>query len=501
MPQDFDVSPTPESPTETTGQVAEEPAAPAAPTEVDYVVTAGETVAADAPPATAATESPSTTLADTPTATAPLESAAEVASPADSSNTAAAAASSEDSSSAAAAASSEDSSSAAAPALKVGDRVRGRVVSIGEEETLVELAGPTPARLRTAEIRDRSGTVLLRESDRFTSTVGACIDGIVLTLGKKRGVLDAARLRLALEQRANVSGTVQALNKGGFEIRIGRVRAFCPLSQIDVAFVLTPESYLGKTLPFRVLRWENHGRNIVVSRRSVLREEAKTQARELRKQLSEGAEVEGVVKRLQPFGAFVDLGGLEGLVHVSRMGHSRVEDPASILTVGGKVRVRVVKIEHPGTRRERIALALADLGPDPWAQVQEQLHAGDVLTGTVVRLAPFGAFVHLPVGLDGLVHLSELSHQHIAAPQDVVTPGQEVQVKVLQVDVEKRRISLSLRRAVEPEAPPPRRREPRRERAPRPRDKPPAAAAGGISLTHTMAEQLGLLKQKFRGSA
>ena len=498
MPQDFDVSPAPESPTETTGKVAPEPTASAAAPEVECV-TAAEPI--PAPPASTLPENETTTVAlphDSPDPEVATPVVAEgvpasAAAPAPENATADFPATTTPA--------TEDSSVAAAPALKVGDRVRGRVVAIGDEETQVEIAGAAPARLRTAEIRDRSGTVLLREDDRFTSTIATCTDGITLTLGKKRGVLDAARLRLALEQRANVSGTVQGLNKGGFEIRIGRVRAFCPLSQIDVAFVLTPESYLGKTLPFRVLRWENHGRNIVVSRRSVLRDEAKTQARELRKQLSEGAELEGVVKRLQPFGAFVDLGGLEGLVHVSRMGHSRVEDPASILTVGAKVRVRVVKIEHPGTRRERIALSLADLGPDPWAQVQEQLHPGDVLTGTVVRLAPFGAFVHLPVGLDGLVHLSELSHQHIASPQEVVAPGQEVQVKVLQVDVEKRRISLSLRRAVETEAPPPRRREPRRERAPRQRDKPPAPAAGGVSLTHTMAEQLGLLKQKFRGSA
>ena len=515
MSQEFDVSPAPQS-EEELGPVAHDTAeagaaapadesahsfAPAAstvgdvttPADVDggeHATTAPTTnvparaVAADAPPAT-----------DMPPATADTAAEATVS---ESSPAVMAAAAAGETASAAA---GTPESAPAVPALRAGDRVRARIVHIGDEYTDVEIPGAPAARIRSAELRDREGGVLLRENDRFTATIASVGDVITLSLGKKRGVLDAARLRLALEQRTTVTGTVQAMNKGGFEVRIGRVRAFCPLSQIDAAFVEIPESYMGKSLTFRVLRWENHGRNIVVSRRSVLRDEAKAQLQELRKQLSEGAEMNGVVKRLQPFGAFVDLGGIEGLLHVSRMGYSRVDDPAAVVTVGATIRVRVVKIEHPGTRRERIALALADLGPDPWAQAQEQLHVGDVLTGTVVRLAPFGAFVRLPIGLDGLVHLSELSNDRVSEPQEVVSAGQEVQVRVLHVDVEKRRISLSLRRASDTPEPLPRRREPRRERPPRQRDKTPSPASGNVTLTHTMADQLGLLKQKFRGHA
>ncbi len=383
----------------------------------------------------------------------------------------------------------------------VGDRIRGRIVAIDGETTSVECAGAVQARIATAELRDRKGDVLLRVDDRFTASVAACEPVLTLTLGKKRGVLDAARLRLALENRTHVKGTVQAMNKGGFEIRMGRVRAFCPLSQIDAVFVEAPASYLGKSYAFRVLRWENHGRNIVVSRRSVLREEAKLRAQETRKQLAEGAEVEGVVNRMATFGAFVEFGGLEGLLHVSRMSHGRIDDPASVVKAGDKVRVRIVKIEHPGTRRERISLELADLGPNPWEELSSQVHEGQILTGTVARIMPFGAFVHLPMGLDGLVHVSELSPQHVAAPQEVVTPGQEVQVRVLHVDKERRRISLSMRRAAEaPKAPRKRERE-RRERPARPRDKGASPAPGAVSLTHTMADQLGVLKDKLRKHA
>ena len=495
MSREFDVSPAPES-EEETGPVVHEIApdapatTPASPQELTMESTpmaAASGSAATDTPATAETMAPAPATADVPAAATPTTDIATATPTPDAPEAAALA--------------SAEAAPAAAPTLRVGERVRGRIVTLGDEHTEVEIPGPLPARIRTAELRERDGTVLLRENDRFTATVASMGDVVTLSLGKKRGVLDAARLRLALEQRTTVTGTVQAMNKGGFEVRIGRVRAFCPLSQIDAAFVEIPESYMGKSLTFRVLRWENHGRNIVVSRRSVLRDEAKAQVQELRKQLSEGAELDGVVKRLQPFGAFIDLGGVEGLLHVSRMGYSRVDDPAAVVTVGAKIRVRIVKIEYPGTRRERIALALADLGPDPWAQVQEQLHAGDVLTGTVVRLAPFGAFVRLSVGLDGLVHLSELSNERVSEPQEVVTPGQEVQVRVLHVDVEKRRISLSLRRASEAPEPPPRRREPRRERPPRQREKNPSPASGNVTLTHTMADQLGLLKQKFRGPA
>ncbi len=503
MPQEFDTPPASESsPAETMRPEANsvQSAADGAPATDNRTDTAAAT--ADLSGAAAATDEHT----DTASATAERTSAADIAettpesTPECPATESFATAESPDS-----AASAEPGTAPPTPAgprvLQVGERVRGRIVAIDDEITQVDFGGTAPARIRSAELRDRSGTMLLRVDDRFTASVTACDEFVLLSLGKKRGVLDAARMREALEKRTTVNGTVQTVNKGGFEIRIGRVRGFCPLSQMDTGFVDNPESFVGKTFSFRVLRWENHGRNIVLSRRSVLREEAKTQAQELRKQLVEGAELEGTVKRLQPFGAFVDLGGLEGLLHVSRMSHSRVDDPATIVAVGGTVRVRVVKVEHPGTRRERIALALADLGPDPWANVQEQLHIGDMLTGTIVRLAPFGAFVRLPMGLDGLVHLSELSHQRINEPSEVVNPGQEVQVRVLHIDLDKRRVSLSLRRSAETSQPAPRKREPRRERAAPPREPRPSPTSGGVSLTHTMAEQLGSLKAKLRGHA
>jgi small subunit ribosomal protein S1 len=383
--------------------------------------------------------------------------------------------------------------------VKVGERVRGKIVTIEEQHCFIDYKGRAEARIATSELRDRDGSVLMRVNDLITATVADVDDGVTLTLGKRRGPVNAARLRVSFENKVPVSGTVKGINKGGFDVNVGGIRAFCPLSQVDNRYIENPKDYVGKTFRFRVLRWENGGRNIVVSRRPILREETKRRASETRARLDEGAEFEGVVTRLQPFGAFVDLGGLEGLLHVSRMGYTRVENPSAVVTKGDKVRVRVVSIENPGTRKERIALALADLGPDPWDAVHDELKEGDVLTGTVARMVPFGAFVRLPNGMDGLVHVSELSADRVKEPQEDLVQGQEVKVRVLRIDVEKKRISLSLRLSAERGKPKPKpRREPRAARgAPsQPKTGPPDASS--VSLTHTMADQLGRLKDKLR---
>ncbi len=392
-----------------------------------------------------------------------------------------------------------DASAAEPREVKVGDRVRGKIVKLNDDYAFIDYKGRAEARIATSELRDRDGKVLMRVDDMLTATVSAVDEAVTLTLGKRRGAVSAARLREAYENKIPVSGNVKSVNKGGFDVSVGGIRAFCPLSQVDHTYVDKPEEYVGKTFRFRVLRWENGGRNIVVSRRPILREQAKQRATETRKSLEVGAEFDGVVTRLQPFGAFVDLGGLEGLLHVSRMGHTRVEDPSTVVSKGDKVRVRVVNIENPGTRKERIALSLVDLGPDPWDSVPDTLKDGDILTGTVARLVPFGAFVRLPNGMDGLVHVSELSDKRIKTPEEAVTQGQEVQVRVLRVDAEKKRISLSLRLSAEPAPSRPKpKREPRAARGAPKESKGAPSPSGPVSLTHTMADQLGRLKDKLR---
>jgi len=375
--------------------------------------------------------------------------------------------------------------------VKVGDRLRGKIASLNDEYAFIEYGGRAEARLACSELRDKSQQVVLRVGDAVSATVSSVDDGVVLTLGRRRGVVHAARLRVAFENKVPVQGTVKSQNKGGFDVQVGGIRAFCPLSQIDRTYVEDPTAFVGKSYSFRVLRWENGGRNIVVTRRALLEEEAKEKAVDTRKKLGVDAVLEGTVTRIQPFGAFVDLGGLEGLLHVSRMSHGRIDDPHSVVQVGQTVAVRVLAIENEGTRKERISLALSDLGPDPWETLVQEHKEGDVVRGSVARLTDFGAFIQLASGVDGLVHISEIASQRIQHPQEVLQVGQEVEVRILRIEPDKRRVSLSIRQ-VAGEAP----ARPRRE--PRPPRRQESAVSNSGSLTHTMAEQLGALKKKLR---
>lgn len=427
-------------------------------------------------------------------------------------------------------------------ALAVGQRVRGKIISIGDDQVIVSLSGRPDAILPTRELRGPDGSMLLRLNDPVSAFVQALGVPLELTLGKRRGLLNLAKLRIAYEEKRPVTGTVRAANKGGFEVRVQGARGFCPLSQIDFGMLQEPEAYVGKLFTFRVLRWENGGRTIILSRRAMLKEESEAKAAETRTHLAVGGEFDGIVKRVQPFGAFVDIGGIEGLLHVSRIGRGHYTDATQIVTPGQPVKVRVTRIDDSaGSGKERIALAAPDFGPDPWEKAGETLHAGDIVSGRVMRLAEFGAFVNVAPGIDGLVHISELqppAEGETAAPQ-LPQPGDAIQVRIVRVDLEKKRVSLSMRLEPPPPRPvrepreardlgegrPPREaregrgphegregrdaRRPRRERGRdrdrdrdrdrgRDTDRDGLALGGGGSLTHTMAEQLGALKRKLQ---
>ena len=370
-------------------------------------------------------------------------------------------------------------------ALAVGQRVRGKIISIGDEQVIVSLSGRPDAILATRELRGPDGSMLLRLNDPVSAFVENVDVPLVLTLGKRRGLLNLAKLRTAYEEKKTVSGIVRGANKGGFEVRVQGARGFCPLSQIDFGMLQDPQTYLGQSYSFRILRWENGGRTIILSRRAILKEEAETKAVETRQQLAVGSEFEGIVKRVQPFGAFVDIGGIEGLLHVSRVGRGHFTDATQILTPGQTVKVRVTRIDDSaGSGKERIALTAPDFGPDPWETAGETLHAGDIVRGRVMRLAEFGAFVNVAPGIDGLVHVSELQPpaEGEEAPPQPPQPGDEIQVRIVRVDIEKKRVSLSMRLEPPPPRPPREVREPREAReghenagAPRSTPSPPRA--------------------------
>ena len=267
------------------------------------------------------------------------------------------------------------------------------------------------------------------------------------TLG--RGPDAQAELQQAYELQVPVEGTVSGVNKGGLDVQVAGVRAFCPISQIDLHHVEDAQAYVGQKFSFRITRFEeSRGRpaNLVVSRRALLEEEAATRAVETRAKMSVGSVLEGTVTSLKDYGAFVDLGGLEGMLHVSELGFSRVARPADVLTVGQRIQVQVVKIERTGDakRPERIALSLKSLERDPWLDVPETFPEGTRARGTVMRVESYGAFVELAPGIEGLLHVSEAAgDRHVRHARELLKVGQSLDVKILTVDAERRRLSLS----------------------------------------------------------
>jgi small subunit ribosomal protein S1 len=227
-------------------------------------------------------------------------------------------------------------------------------------------------------------------------------------------------------------------------------RAFCPVSQIDIAPGSDPSVHVGTTYQFLITRFEDKGRNIVVSRRVLLSQELEIARKQFMETLKPGDVLDGEVTRIMPFGAFVALSpGVEGMVHVSEIGWSRTAAPEDTLQPGSRLRVKVLGIDTPpGAKQTRIGLSIKQLEEDPWLSVEDKVHAGDVVRGQVTRCMPFGAFVEIGPGLEGLVHISEMSYtRRVVKPEDVVTPGETVTVVVKVVEPEKRRISLSLRDA------------------------------------------------------
>jgi small subunit ribosomal protein S1 len=242
-----------------------------------------------------------------------------------------------------------------------------------------------------------------------------------------------------------IEGLVTGENKGGYDVQIGGVRAFCPGSQIDRRRVEGAQ-YVGQRLQFRITKLDAGGRNVVVSRRDVLEEEAAARAKEVWAGLREGAVVTGTVTSLRDFGAFVDLGGVDGLIHVSELGHARAGHPSEVLEVGQRVEVKVVKLEPEAAGgRGRVGLSLRALAPDPWTTVADRFPVGAVVQGVVRRLEQFGAFVELTPGVDGLVHVSRLAlDRRVSHPRQVVAIGDRVDVTVVEVDAARRRIGLSM---------------------------------------------------------
>lgn len=332
----------------------------------------------------------------------------------------------------------------------VGEKVKGVIATIPTDEgdALVDLGTNKSAGvLARYELCDEQGVLKHKVGETIEAFVLSMKGGeIQLSFKNTQALKSLSDLEAAYSRGLPVKGRVAKANKGGFEVMIFGKPAFCPVSQIDSKFVEDTAPYIGKDFEFLIEKFERGGRNLVVSRAALLKAQAEQRTKELLATLTPETVLDGVVKELRDFGAFVDLGGVDGMVHVSEITHARVAKPGDVLTVGDKVCVKVLKIEPVAGGRPKIALSIKAAMTDPWDEIDRHVEGGASYTGRVVNIMPFGAFVELKPGIEGLLHVSEMSWtKRIHHPSDVVKVGDVVTVLVKDIDRHSRRISLSMK--------------------------------------------------------
>jgi len=330
-----------------------------------------------------------------------------------------------------------------------GDVVSGEVVRIDKDEVLVDIGYKSEGVIPANELSIRRSVDPSEEV-----SLGEAVDALVLTkedqegrlvLSKKRARFEKAwrRIEAAADSGEPVEGTVIEVVKGGLILDLG-VRGFLPASLVDIRRVHNLDEFKGETLECKVIELNRSRNNVVLSRRAVLEEERKEVREQILGRLEPGQVVEGKISNIVDFGAFVDLEGIDGLIHISELSWSHVNHPSEVLSIGETVRVKVLDIDRD---RQRISLGLKQTQEDPWQTVLNEYKPNDILEGKVTKVVAFGAFVEIVPGVEGLVHISELAEHHVETPAEVVQPGQEVWVRILEIDEERRRISLSVKRA------------------------------------------------------
>ncbi len=342
---------------------------------------------------------------------------------------------------------------------------KGKVISVHGPDVFVEVPGGRSqgvlSLLQFPEGPPAPGTEVDVDIEGYDRANGL----LLLTRRGAAVVVDWSSVAIGQTVEARVTGT----NKGGLSVEVNGIRGFIPISQIDIYRVENPETLVNQRLLCMVVEADPHERNLIVSRRALLEKEREEQREKLWAELAEGQIREGVVRSVRDFGAFVDLGGADGLLHVSELSWSRVQNPSSLVQPGQSLKVVVLKVDRD---KRRISLGMKQLLPSPWDNIQEKYPLGILVKGKVTRLAEFGAFVELEPGVEGLIHISELAPQRVRRVSEVVQPEQQIHVMVLNVEPEQRRISLSLKAAMleEEEQVEEESSEPAEEKPPRVRD-------------------------------
>ncbi|HEX5041413.1 MAG TPA: S1 RNA-binding domain-containing protein [Candidatus Polarisedimenticolaceae bacterium] len=327
--------------------------------------------------------------------------------------------------------------------IEEGDTVQGTVVALWPDVAFLDVGGKGEATIAIEELKDEDGVLEVEVGERIEAVVVSTSGGLELSRKLARGAAGQRQLQEAFRAGLPVEGKVEGPVKGGFEVRIAGQRAFCPVSQIDLARNTEPQAHEGRVYTFRILEFKEGGRDLVVSRRALLEEEQAERAEEIRQGIVPGAVLSGQVASVRDYGAFIDLGaGIQGLLHVSEMGWGRVADPSAVVKPGDTVTVKVLRVDE---KTGKISLGLKQLLEDPWARVPEIYAPGQVHRGRVTRQADFGAFVELTPGVEALAHESSFPPTgKRGAWKDAVPPGTEGAFEILSVDTVKKRIGVAL---------------------------------------------------------
>jgi small subunit ribosomal protein S1 len=323
-----------------------------------------------------------------------------------------------------------------------GQTIEGTIVAIGPEVAFVSVGGKGEATIDVAELKDDEGDIEVSVGDRIQATVVSNAGGLTLSRKMALGAASAGQLEDAFRAGLPVEGKVESVVKGGYEVRIARLRAFCPFSQIDTMRTEDPTVHQGRVYAFRIIEFRDAGQKFVVSRRTLLEQDQATRGAELRKSLAVGDVKTGRVVSVRDFGAFVDLGaGVQGLLHVSEMAWARVSDTSEVVKAGDEITVKVLRIDE-GT--QQIALGLKQFSADPWTKVQSTYEVGQVLSGRITRIADFGAFVEIEPGVEGLAHMSTFAPTgRTGGWSKSLTPGSTVPFEILNIDLEKKRVGVA----------------------------------------------------------
>ena len=328
--------------------------------------------------------------------------------------------------------------------LEPGQKVEAVIVKITDEWVFLDLGGKSEGYLDRKELLDADGNLTAAEGDTISAYfLSSANNEKLFTIKLHGGAAGSQYLEEAFHNHIPVEGVAEKEIKGGYEIKIaGTIRGFCPYSQMGLRRTDDPQDFIGKKLLFKITEYRDNGKSLVLSNRKVLEEEREQLRQELKKTLQKDMIVKGTVTSLRPFGAFVDIGGIEGLLPISEVGWSRVEDLSSVLLPGQEVEVKIMDLDW---EKNKFSFSLKALLPDPWMQLHTQYPEESCHSGTVARLTPFGAFITLAPGIDGLIHISQLGQgKRINHPRDVLAEGQSVEVRVLKVDTENKRLSLAL---------------------------------------------------------